>query len=342
MKISKLPDKKEWDRIVDEAFTSNEEHRFSQRYVSHKNEMLGGINMKRRSVNNKSKNNSRKIPDNFEYSVSGVDMYKRPPLYRRVLTAAASLLLISGVAYSFYTLGRMKSIPTQQEFDEINTTAVSNNTTQKGEAESTIRPKIGEKFIPEGMVKNGGYLTVDSAEIFDDLKSAGIEEQNLLPNSLLQENGEADMLQTMPDGKTSVAYDKPTGKMINDWKIVKVHYTFENQSAVSIVNDFIVMPEEQYTDDVFMIGNLNVCNKDEGHMNTKMNYFCYKQIYFSLADSVERLGKPNHTLFKCSSGETVEFDIAYAFCCEPENLYMSATTGNKTSTMVDLELGGAS
>ena len=238
--------------------------------------------------------------------------------------------------------------PTRNDYSEniqnnnMEEAAVNNNPAQNEEAESTIRPKIGEKFSPEGMLKSGGYLTIDSAEIFDDLKSAGIEEQNLLPSSLLRENGEASMLQTMPEGELTVAYDKDTGKMINGWKIVKVHYTFENHSAVSLVNDFIVMSEEQYSDDVFMVNNLNICDKDDGHMVSKMNYFCYNQIYFSLADSVECIGKPNHQLFSCPSGETVEFDIAYAFCCEPDKLYMSATSGNKTSTMVDLELGGDS
>lgn len=194
------------------------------------------------------------------------------------------------------------------------------------------------------MVKSGsGYLTVDSAEIFYNLKDAGIEEKELLTySSLLDHNGEPGEIYNEIVEDMTVAYDKATGDMINDWKIVKVHYTFENQSAVSNVNDVIIVPEEQYADDVFMIGNLNVCNADDGNMSTKMNYFCYEQIYFSLSDSVEFTAKPDSTLFKCPVGEKVEFDIAYVFCCEPENLYMSATTGNKTCTMVDLKLGGDS
>lgn len=266
---------------------------------------------------------------------------------KRVMALAAVSLLITGCSLQDVNVEKREE-PAQNDYSEIiqdnnmDGAAVSNDPAQKGEAESTLRPKIGEKFTPEGMLKSGGYLTIDSAEIFDDLKSAGIEEQNLLPSSLLRENGEASMLQTMPEGELTVAYDKDTGKMINGWKIVKIHYTFENHSAVSVVNDFIVMSEEQYSDDVFMVHNLNICDKDDGHMVSKTNYFCYKQIYFSLADSVECIGKPNHQLFSCPGGETVEFDIAYAFCCDPENLYMSATSGNKTSTMVDLELGGDS
>ncbi len=205
-----------------------------------------------------------------------------------------------------------------------------------------IRPEIGEKFIPEGMVKSGGYLTIDSAEIFDNLNDAGIEEANLLPGSLLLDNGEPREIYNEIANDMSVAYDKNTGNMLNGWKIVKVHYIFENQSAVSIVNDTISIPEEKYADDVFKVGNLNVCNADNSLMVSKMNYFCYNQIFFSLSDSVEYIAKPNNKLFKCPVDEKIEFDIAYVFCCEPENLYMSATSGSKTNTMVDLKLGGDS
>lgn len=254
-------------------------------------------------------------------------------------------MLLTGCSLQDVNVEKNENSKIENEIVNDSNGIIDGNETNSISEEKTInkfRPKIGEQFTPEGMLKSGGYLTIDSAEIFDDLKSAGIEEQDLLPSSLLRENGETGMLQTMPEGELTVAYDKDTGKMINGWKIVKVHYTFENHSAVSVVNDFIVMPEEQYTDDVFMVHNLNVCDKDDGNMVSKTNYFCYNQIYFSLADSVEWIGKPNHQLFSCPSGETVEFDIAYAFCCEPDKLYMSATSGNKTSTMVDLELGGDS
>ena len=53
MKASKLPDKKEWDKIVDEAFSSSDEHTFSHGYNAQKYTMTRGITMKRRKVDNK-------------------------------------------------------------------------------------------------------------------------------------------------------------------------------------------------------------------------------------------------------------------------------------------------
>lgn len=250
-------------------------------------------------------------------------------------------LLLTGCSLQDVNVEKPESTPTDISTEER---AVGDNSQPDisiEESENKLRPEIGEKFIPEGMVHSGGYLTVNSAEIFDNLSDAEIEEAQLLDYSLLV-NGEPSELTVGVNSGMTVAYDKATGNMINDWKIVKVHYTFENQSAVSTVNDTIILPEEQYSGDIFSVGNLNVCNADDSEMVTKMNYFCYKQIYFSLSDSVEYKYKSDQSLFKCPVGEHIEFDIAYAFCCEPENLYMSATSGDKTSTMVALDLGGDS
>ena len=59
MKASRLPDRKEWERIVDEAFSSSDEHSFSPRYTSRKNAMMRGITMKRRKVDNKNHSGRR-------------------------------------------------------------------------------------------------------------------------------------------------------------------------------------------------------------------------------------------------------------------------------------------
>ena len=141
MKISKLPDKKEWDRIVDEAFTSNEEHRFSQRYVSHKNEMLGGINMKRRTVNNKSKNNSRKLM----LSVGAV--------------AAAFVLIPTGAFLA--SNGGGASAPGTEIDDPSETTVTEEATENKTEdtisladVESYGFKKLKLNYIPDSLVYN--------------------------------------------------------------------------------------------------------------------------------------------------------------------------------------------
>jgi len=56
MKTSRLPDKKEWDKIVSDAFGSADTHVFSHSYNVRKNKMFGGITMKRRKVGNKDHN----------------------------------------------------------------------------------------------------------------------------------------------------------------------------------------------------------------------------------------------------------------------------------------------
>lgn len=261
---------------------------------------------------------------------------------QKILLSIITMMLLTGCSLQDVNVEKPESTPADISTEENAVVDNSQPDISIEESDNKLRPEIGEKFIPEGMVHSGGYLTVNSAEIFDNLSDAGIEEADLLEFSLLWDNGEPTELTVGVDSGMTVAYDKATGNMINDWKIVKVHYTFENQSAVSTVNDTIIFPEEQYSGDIFSVGDLNICNVDDSKMVTKMNYFCYKRIYFSLADSVEYKAKPNSNLFKCPVGEKVEFDIAYAFCCEPENLYMSATSGDKTSTMVDLELGGDS
>lgn len=260
---------------------------------------------------------------------------------RKFLLNVTIMMLLTGCSLQDVNVENHKSESQDINATESITVDESGKSSEDEDIANELRPALGEKFIPEGMVKSGGYLTVDSAEIFNNLNDAGITEAQLINYSLLCDGEPLELFNEITQ-KDSVAYDKNTGDMINGWKIVKVHYTFENQSAVSIVNDYVVKPEEKYSEDIFTIGNLNVCNADNSFMLTKMNYFCYDRIYFSLSDSVEYTAKPDSTLFKCPVGEKVEFDIAYVFCCDPENLYVSATTGNKASAMVDLKLGGDS
>lgn len=47
MKHNDLPSKKEWDNIINEAFSSYEEHRFSERYLQKKEKINRGIIMKK-------------------------------------------------------------------------------------------------------------------------------------------------------------------------------------------------------------------------------------------------------------------------------------------------------
>lgn len=131
--------------------------------------------------------------------------------------------------------------------------------------------------------------------------------------------------------------------MINGWRIAKIHFTFENESAISLVNDtYATLEEEEYADDIFSVGSLNLCNTDNNYMVTEMNYLCYPRIYFSLEGSVDYLIETNHCFFQCPVVEKVEFDLAYIFCCDPEYLYLATSSGSKSDILVDLNLGGDS
>lgn len=60
MKKSTLPENKQWEKIVDEAFSSSERHIFSERYEMQKRGLLRGIVIKRRSQKGKAMNNNNK------------------------------------------------------------------------------------------------------------------------------------------------------------------------------------------------------------------------------------------------------------------------------------------
>lgn len=53
MKNNKLPDKNEWEKIVDEAFSSEENHVFSEHYNLHKQKIQRGISMKKNTSQKK-------------------------------------------------------------------------------------------------------------------------------------------------------------------------------------------------------------------------------------------------------------------------------------------------
>ncbi|MCR4890238.1 MAG: hypothetical protein K5979_13825 [Ruminococcus sp.] len=61
MKNTNLPSKKEWDNIIDEAFSSKQEHIFSAGYEAKKDAMMRGITMKRKNVDKKSYGTDRRL-----------------------------------------------------------------------------------------------------------------------------------------------------------------------------------------------------------------------------------------------------------------------------------------
>ncbi|MCC8136023.1 MAG: hypothetical protein LIO40_05040 [Ruminococcus sp.] len=262
---------------------------------------------------------------------------------RKLFLGLAVMMALTGCSLQDVSVENSDS--SSQEANNVNeadgTAEESGNSDDAENLQQNIRPKIGERFLAQYMVESGGYLTVDSAEIFDNLNDAGIEESQLQPYSLLTPDGEV-IKRYNEITHEGVTYDKSTGDMINGWRIAKIHLTFENESAISLVNDTYGTEEEEYADDIFSVGSLNLCNTDNNYMVTEMNYLCYELIYFSLEGSVDYIDETNHCLFQCPVGEKVEFDLAYIFCCDPEYLYFSTSSGNKSDIMVDLKLGGDS
>lgn len=241
------------------------------------------------------KYNSRRSPDNFEYSVSGVDMYRRPPLYKRALAATASLLLISGVAYSFYTLGRMNNIPTQHAANETNTTTIS---TQAPVAESTT-VRLPFTYTPQWAIDSGELnITIQKAEIFDSIEDAGID-----PNEI----------------NTYSLYDYETKTSQSEWKILKLHIFAENKNAVTSFKNM----GERYPNDEYEF---------EVPANTVLKYKSlyseafrdYQMMWFSLKGEC----KSNSYKFLCMPKTTREYDIAYYVKSKDDVYIMTANDNN--------------
>ncbi|MCD7890319.1 MAG: hypothetical protein LUG26_00650 [Ruminococcus sp.] len=267
---------------------------------------------------------------------------------RKLILSLAVMMALTGCSLQDVSVENSDS--SSQEANNVNeaddsdgTAEESGNSDDAEDIQLNIRPEISERFLAQYIVESGGYLTVDSAEIFDNLNDAGIEESQLEPNSLLLSNGEVYERYNEITQEGAAPYDKSTGDMINGWRIAKIHFTFENESAITLVNDSVATPEgEEYADDIFSVGYLNLCNTDNNYLITEMNYLCYTRIYFSLEGSVDYLSETDNCLFQCPAGEKVEFDLAYIFCCDPEYLYLSTSSGCKSEVMVDLKLGGDS
>lgn len=195
MKASKLPNRKEWEKIVDEAFSSNDEHSFSPRYTSRKNAMMRGITMKRRTVVNKRRNSSRALV----LSVAAV--------------AAAFVLVPAGVFFAGKGGGASSPMTDMDELAE--TTAPTEETvteeTAETEVEDTITledvacygfKKLKLNYVPEGLVYNedgsysGKYHNFETGGGMSKLLFVADENQQLVRDNFSYDTAEYDI-----DGK---------------------------------------------------------------------------------------------------------------------------------------------
>ncbi len=195
MKASKLPNRKEWEKIVDEAFSSNDEHSFSPRYTSRKNAMMRGITMKRRTVVNKRRNSSRALV----LSVAAV--------------AAAFVLVPAGVFLAGKGGGASSPMTDMDELAE--TTAPTEETVTEAAAETEVEEtitledvacygfkKLQLNYVPEGLVYNedgsysGKYHNFETGGGMSKLLFVADENQQLVRDNFSYDTAEYDI-----DGK---------------------------------------------------------------------------------------------------------------------------------------------
>ena len=195
MKASKLPNRKEWEKIVDEAFSSNDEHSFSPRYTSRKNAMMRGITMKRRTVVNKRRNSSRALV----LSVAAV--------------AAAFVLVPAGVFFAGKGGGASSPMTDMDELAE--TTAPTEETVTEAAAETEVEEtitledvacygfkKLQLNYVPEGVVYNedgsysGKYHNFETGGGMSKLLFVADENQQLVRDNFSYDTAEYDI-----DGK---------------------------------------------------------------------------------------------------------------------------------------------
>lgn len=195
MKASKLPNRKEWEKIVDEAFSSNDEHSFSPRYTSRKNAMMRGITMKRRTVVNKRRNSPRALV----LSVAAV--------------AAAFVLVPAGVFLAGKGGGTSSPMTNMDELAE--TTAPTEETVTEAAAETEVEDtitledvacygfkKLQLNYVPEGLVYNedgsysGKYHNFETGGGMSKLLFVADENQQLVRDNFSYDTAEYDI-----DGK---------------------------------------------------------------------------------------------------------------------------------------------
>jgi type III secretion system FlhB-like substrate exporter len=138
---------------------------------------------------------------------------------------------------------------------------------------------LGEKFLAENLISpdDGGeiYMSINKAEIYDNLNDANIRYEDVFPDSLY-------------DGFN---YDVKTDTFIGDYVLVKLYFTIENIDAVSY--DHYAEPQK-YEKYEFRVDGFGGCT--EGPV-----------IYHSKHDSVDA----HYFAFQLNPGETIDIEAFY-------------------------------
>lgn len=165
MKNNKLPNKKEWNNIINEAFSSDSEHRFSERYIQKKEKIKGGLIMKKLT-------------------------FKPEKLFIRLTTAAVlAAVAIPTAAVTLNHMNRSDAPAAAQISTEAGTESAENTTiaATAAEPETNVTPSENQHqsvstapmAISLGVIPNGFYMDKIEFPAYEDQNATTKEEYEL-------------------------------------------------------------------------------------------------------------------------------------------------------------------
>lgn len=165
MKNNKLPNKKEWNNIINEAFSSDSEHRFSERYIQKKEKIKGGLIMKKLT-------------------------FKPEKLFIRLTTAAVlAAVAIPTAAVTLNHMNRSDAPAAAQISTEAGTESAENTTiaATAAEPETNVTPSENQHqsvstapmAISLGVIPNGFYMDKIEFPAYEDQNATTQEEYEL-------------------------------------------------------------------------------------------------------------------------------------------------------------------
>lgn len=165
MKNNKLPNKKEWNNIINEAFSSDSEHRFSERYMQKKEKIKGGLIMKKLT-------------------------FKPEKLFIRLTTAAVlAAVAIPTAAVTLNHMNRSDAPAAAQISTEAGTESAENTTiaATAAEPETNVTPSENQHqsvstapmAISLGVIPNGFYMDKIEFPAYEDQNVTTQEEYEL-------------------------------------------------------------------------------------------------------------------------------------------------------------------
>lgn len=226
-----------------------------------------------------------------------------------ILTAViSSLIILSGCASSSIEIKNTSESNTSNMEPNAqidNEQILSNNDKIPDPSRDT---SLGERFLAKNLILDGGsgeiYMTVNSAEAFDNLSDARVS---------------IDKTFELYDGFN---YDSNTGEFLKNRVLIVVNFTVENISATSRTH---VSEPEKYSEYDFRVDDFGGCTNG------------------SIAYSSELGEVPVHPLaFHIEPNETKEIECGYLVDLDSvklEDICFETAATKKNGAIIDLHLG---